>query len=222
MDKTQKLEKLLIQCFTKPERTGSPEKSFEARFNPDSYSHRYVNAYNRQQGIGTLGLGQAYAYAGPQEVNFKLIFDASTTYSDSSSENVFRLVQNFLDAAYQSVGEIHAPYYLRLIWGEMNFNCRLETAEATYSGFGPGGQPSRAEIVVAFIGEAEDPTGSKTFNSPDLSHVRTVLEGDSLPLMTERIYGSKQQYTAVAQANGLDSLRQLAPGRQLIFPPLQK
>ncbi len=221
MKKTQKLEKLTVQCYTKAIRSGSPEDTFQVSFNPESYTHRFLNALTTRQGIATLGIREAYAYARPEELSFTLVFDTTVEDGDRQTSEVFPAVRDFLSATYHSVGEIHAPYYLRLVWGELSFNCRLQQAEVTYSDFGPNGIPYRAEVQARFIGESEDPTGSKTFNSPDLTHIRTTGAGDSLPLMTKRIYGSSLVMVALAHANGLDSLRLLPPGRQLHFPPLK-
>lgn len=221
MKKSQKLEKLLVQCFVHPDRSGRPADTFEVLFNPESYTHRYLNAIQQRQGIGTIGIREAYAFARPEELSFTLVFDNSIETEQEKQSRVFADVQNFLKATYHAVGEIHAPHFVRLIWGELKFNCRLHLAEVTYQNFDPTGFPFRAELKAQFIGESEDPTGSKSFNSPDLTHLRTVSAGDSLPLITERIYGSKGPMVAIARANQLDSLRKFAPGQQLHFPPLQ-
>ena len=55
-----------------------------------------------------------------------------------------------------------------------------------------------------------------------MSHARLVRGGDTLPLMTQRVYGSTKLVLRVARANGLDHIRGLAPGRTLIFPPLAR
>ena len=57
-------------------------------------------------------------------------------------------------------------------------------------------------------------------SSPDLSHVRVVVAGDTLPLLCNDIYGSPQHYLKVAADNGLDDFRQLIPGQRIVFAPL--
>jgi nucleoid-associated protein YgaU len=59
-------------------------------------------------------------------------------------------------------------------------------------------------------------------SSPDLTHVRVVKAGDTLPLLTKAIYGSSRDYLRVAEHNGLDNFRDLTPGRRLVFPPLEQ
>jgi len=62
----------------------------------------------------------------------------------------------------------------------------------------------------------------KKNESPDVTHKRTVQAGDTLPLMTERIYGDSKYYLEVAKINNLVNFRQLKPGQELFFPPLEK
>jgi nucleoid-associated protein YgaU len=62
---------------------------------------------------------------------------------------------------------------------------------------------------------------SQLKSSPDLSHLVTVKAGDTLPLLCCNIYGSSVYYLEVARVNGLAHFRDLAPGMQLLFPPLQ-
>jgi len=48
-----------------------------------------------------------------------------------------------------------------------------------------------------------------------------VRDGDTLPLLCERIYGDSRYYMAVARFNGLRQFRALTPGMALHFPPLE-
>ena len=58
--------------------------------------------------------------------------------------------------------------------------------------------------------------------SADLTHVRLVKQGDSLPALCEQVYGNPRLVAEVARANGLDNFRALRAGMQLRFPPLEK
>jgi nucleoid-associated protein YgaU len=48
-----------------------------------------------------------------------------------------------------------------------------------------------------------------------------VRDGDTLPLLCERIYGDPGYYIDVARFNGLVHFRCLEPGTRLHFPPLE-
>lgn len=55
-----------------------------------------------------------------------------------------------------------------------------------------------------------------------MTHIRKVTAGDSLPLMTHRIYGDPNYYLQVAKVNGLVNFRRLASNLDLRFPPLRE
>ena len=59
-------------------------------------------------------------------------------------------------------------------------------------------------------------------NRPDLTHIRVVKEGDTLPSMANDIYGDFSYYLEVAKANNLQDFRNLIPGQKLYFPPFDK
>jgi nucleoid-associated protein YgaU len=59
-------------------------------------------------------------------------------------------------------------------------------------------------------------------SSPDLTHLRDVREGDTLPLLAQEIYGNPHLYLEVARVNRLVNFRRLRPASRLSFPPLDK
>ena len=84
--------------------------------------------------------------------------------------------------------------------------------------------PLRATLKTSFT-EDLDPKKKKAkerSSSPDLTHTRIVRSGDTLPLLSLEIYGSAKHYMQLAKINNLDDFRNLAPGAELIFPPLEK
>jgi nucleoid-associated protein YgaU len=53
-----------------------------------------------------------------------------------------------------------------------------------------------------------------------MTHRRTVVAGDTLPLMCFQIYQDSTRYLDVARHNKLNDFRNLEPGQQIFFPPL--
>ena len=90
--------------------------------------------------------------------------------------------------------------------------------------FRPDGVPLRAVITAVFTDNSDDRTrvAMEQDQSPDLTHRRIVKAGDRLPALCHAIYGDPCFYLRVAEANGLDDFRQIAPGTELFFPPLEK
>ena len=90
--------------------------------------------------------------------------------------------------------------------------------------FRPDGSPLRAIINATFTEVLSQPAaqGEDKKSSPDLTHIRVVKEGDTLPSMANDIYGDFSYYLEVAKANNLQDFRNLMPGQKLYFPPFDK
>ena len=58
--------------------------------------------------------------------------------------------------------------------------------------------------------------------SPDLTHFKIVNEGETLPLIAQKIYGDPNFYLEIARVNNLNNFRKLKAGQQLILPPVNK
>lgn len=225
-----KLEKLTIQAFTDVERsTPADPAQLEVPFNPTSYRRQHSIAYESasRQAINTPGRPARYAYTPPGELGFTLIFDGTGVNrigldALARPPSVKRDIQTLEQLCLRMNGDIHEPQFLRLRWGEFSFDGRLKTLDIRYTLFDEGGDPLRAELQVAFI---EDKSARRIFreagkNSPDLSHLRVVKAGDTLPLLCREVYGSSRHYLRVARDNGLDDFRRLELGRTLVFRPL--
>ena len=131
---------------------------------------------------------------------------------------------NFKKAVFDYNGDQHKPNYLVISWGALLFKGILTDLSIEYKLFKSDGTPLRAVAKVKFIShiEAEKRAAAENNQSPDLTHVRMVKEGDTLPLMTHRIYGDPKYYLEVAKVNNLSNFRSLTPGTKLYFPPLAK
>ena len=116
------------------------------------------------------------------------------------------------------------PKNLKVIWTDFVFACILTNLQITYTLFSPEGTPLRAKLSCSFLSykEAERRVREEAKSSPDLTHVRSAIEGDTLPLMVNTIYGDPALYLEVARVNDLTNFRQIAAGTTLIFPPVDK
>lgn len=223
-----KLEKLQIQAFSDRERSSRVGR-FEAMFNPESISLSYTIHYAELQSPGSGG-EQANFVHGKQAVSpLKIILDgtgvADTGSARSQAESVTDKIERFLDLCVRINGSSHEPNFLRLQWGQgvlQQFDCRLHSLSINYTLFDRSGAPLRAELDVRFSEDVPNDTRARKENrsSPDVSHVRLVRVGDTLPLLCQEIYGSPQPYLLVARANRLDNVRALRPGQKIVFPPL--
>jgi hypothetical protein len=225
-----KLEKLKILVFTKADRLQAVGKPLEVMFNPETYSINYKNNFSVEQGIGTGGKESEFDKSPPSSIEFKFVIDGTgvseygAVNGSKGKKDVYKAVQDFLTATTTINGSIHEPNYLRIEWGDLLFDCRLNTVKVSYTLFDQSGKPLRAELNTTFFGDVKTSKRLKkeSRTSPDLTHKRVVKASDTLPLMCEEIYGSESYYLKVALANNLNDFRNLKPGQELFFPPVEK
>jgi len=222
------LTKLKIKGF-KDERFRQEiaDGEFNTLLNPETYQVRYQISQNDQQAQGTSAAAPRFNKTLPEDLQLDFIFDRSGVikgYEDQLGEGIIGDVDKFKRIVLDYNGDQHKPNYLIISWGSLLFKGSLKDMDITYKLFKPDGTPIRATIHATFKGFIEDNlrVARENNNSPDLTHIRMVNEGDTLPLMTFRIYGNSKFYLEVAKANKLVNFRKLVPGQQIFFPPIEK
>ena len=101
-------------------------------------------------------------------------------------------------------GNIHRPNYLKVVWGTLQVKrCVLKSASIAYKLFKSDGVPLRAIITATFTDSSDDQTrvALAQDESADLTHVRLIKAGDTLPALCYQIYGDPLRYLQVAEAN---------------------
>lgn len=226
-----KLAKLTIEGFEDESRQGRPQGTFKAQYNPETLSMRHESVYQAHR------RGQ-FSYSKPSRLTVDLVIDGTGVDHLgvdllAGVPTVAEQIQKFLAVCYQIQGDIHEPWYLKLKWGDLTwgagsleptFDCRLESVDIKYTAFDRGGAPLHAQLTAAFVQQLEPPKEAALVrrSSPDVTHRRVVVAGDTLPQLCREIYGSSAHYLRVAQVNGLDDFRDLAVGQELIFPPFER
>ena len=223
------LEKMKIIAFKDPKFTQQVGEPMTVYINPEKYSHSYKVCYNNVQAQGANGSLFTFNQIGTETVDFELVFDGTGVVPSKipgvlpfTDDGIVKQIERFKFLVFTFQGAIHSPYYLKLSWGQLLFQCRLTNLSFNYTLFKPDGTPLRARAHATFIGFNDETTLALKANktSPDLSHVLTVKAGDTLPLMCFHTYGSSAYYIQVARVNGLSDFRDLVVGTQLLFPPL--
>jgi hypothetical protein len=231
MPGTGKLEKMLILAFSDSEKAenggvNDADDQFEALINPESYTLQYKLKFSQgAQGQGTSGAQLKYEYTEPDEITFDFLFDNSGIIDGQPRESVVDDLKKMKDVLIGYKGDSHEPRHLKLVWGENSiFKGRVTELSINHKMFKPDGTPIRAIATVKFKSSIEEQKRAAKENksSPDLTHIRKVKQGDTLPLMCYSIYGDPKYYLQVAEVNGLANFRQLKPGTDLFFPPLKK
>jgi hypothetical protein len=220
-----KLQKMQIYSYSDV-KFETLEATFEAQLNPENYTQKYQVKYVEEQVPGTSGKQLQFDKIEPQTMEFEFIIDHTGALgnTESSERGVEADIDEFKALALGYDGNIHRTRYLKLVWGTLLFKCCIEKLDVTYKLFKPDGTPVRALIKAAFkeFKEDERRVAEENASSPDLTHVRMVNEGDTIHLLTHKIYGDPKYYLEVARINGLTNFRRLDAGQKLFFPPLNK
>ena len=231
MAQSGKLEKMLILAFADSQtaETGGvtdADDSFEALINPEVYTLEYKLKFSESgQGQGTSGKQLKYEYTEPEEITFEFLFDNTGIIDDNPRDSIADDLKKFRQVLIDYQGDAHEPRHFKLVWGENSiFKGRVTELAITYKLFKSDGTPIRALAKVKFKSSIEEQQRAAKENksSPDLTHVRKVKGGDTLPLLCVDIYGDPRYYLQIAEVNRLNDFRALVPGTNLVFPPLDK
>jgi hypothetical protein len=218
-----RLEKLLIRAYEKPDYSGTHVGEFSAFVNPNELTHSWEMEYDSAQGSGTTNSRMEFKKVKPGDLTLAFYIDG-TGANGAPPVDVREQVELFQTVTGYN-GNIHRPNYLKVLWGTIQVKrCVLKSASIAFKLFRPDGVPLRAVISATFTDNSDDQTRVAVAqdSSPDMTHVRTVHAGDTLPLLCHQIYGDPRRYIDVARINGLDNFRRLEAGTRLLFPPVAK
>lgn len=234
-----KKEKVVITPYENSEfLEGKKSKPFELLINPSGYSIDYKTNYNKEEAIGKNKTDFKFESSPSPFLNLEFLLDGTGVAKSNPGNTLINKIKgkdftketvaDQLDLFYNATGEydgtIHKPHHVKINWGTLEFLGVLLDFTIEYKLFTPEGYPLRAIIKAKFGGSVSQRLEKALSKpaSPDLTHKRTVKAGDTLPLMTERIYGDSKYYLEVAKVNNLINFRQLKPGTELYFPPIEK
>lgn len=222
------LKKLEIIAYKDSEFSSKTGMSFQVMVNPGNYDEKKQIEYDKDKAIDG-GNSPAYKKYKNEEMKVEFTLDTTGVLIDwkdpvalSQQKPLSDVVKELQDTVYTYVGDTHEPPYLSVEWGANFFQGRLKDLNVNYLLFTSDGEPLRAKVTLNLLKFIDKKTQAllKNKSSPDLSHLVTVKDGDTLPALCLRIYKSTVYCTDVAQVNGLTGFRRLEPGMQLLFPPL--
>ncbi len=231
---TGELTKIKIEAY-KDKRFANKHGEFDLPINPEQFSQAFKLEYDAAQPAGSQGNDPQYKFTRPERLQLDFTFDGTGVVPIKGKANAFhkdvaKQVEELLNVVYTMKSETHKPNFLRLLWGNFSFgskngfDCILQDLQINYTLFAPDGKPLRAKLKATFVSYIEPQLrlSEESKQSPDVTHVRQVIAGDTLPLMTHRIYGDPAYYLQVAKVNGLVNFRRLNTNIGLRFPPLEK
>ncbi len=234
------VKKLFIESYS-DHKLSKDKMTFTVQLNPESYSLTHKIEYAKKQAVGTTARPMKVSKYKPRSVDFEFYFDETGAVEKSGgkqgiTENLEKeakkrrdlgvdyLINEFKKCTFKYYGKKHRPRYLKIRWGNFLFKCCLESLDINYVLFSSDGVPLRAKVKVKFVEFMRNDLMVKKQNdqSPDVTHFRTINEGDTLPLLAQEIYGDSKYYLAVAEVNKIYNFRHLQVGSTLYFPPIEK
>jgi len=200
-------------------KVGSP---YTVMINPASMKRNQIIEYDSIQSEGSPIPELKYKNTPSYTWSFEIVIDC-TGVVDPKKTDLLKEMKTLEKLVYNYNGNIHRPNFVQLLWGENKpFNSVLKKMDTTYTLFKPDGTPLRAKVAFTFSQFVSQKMMNKIMGkkSPDLTHQVTVIEGDTIHSLCERIWQDPKYYVHVARFNNLNKFRKLRGGDQLVFPPI--
>lgn len=219
------MQTIKISAYTDKDFSQQHGSALELPMEPEQISFGNSIHYRDDRQLGSTGGDIRFEKYGPATLSLKFTIDCTGVVEGTlPGDSVYDKVNDLADLLYVYNSDGHSPSYVVVTYGELLFKGRLEKMDTKYQLFSSGGVPLRATVSLVFkrfmTGEEERKKFSK--QSPDMSRLVTVKEGETLPYLCHRLYGDSLLVREVARFNELDSFRNIPAGTQLLFPPLKK
>lgn len=231
--------KIQIVPFTDKELTQrDPDvKPYYLPVNPEQYSMNYKVKYDVKSASGSQGVQERFLSSGPEELKLEWLIDGTETiygykYSTNTDFEVNEQIQHLKSVVYNMSGDIHQPKFLKISGlgihqrgnGDVTYDCILSDLQITYTLFSPEGDPLRAKISATFLDYRENKRRviEEGKESPDLTHVKKVVDKETLPQLAYSVYNDPSYHLEIAKVNKLTNFRKLRVGQELVLPPIEK
>lgn len=143
----------ICRCTIKvySDNTFSTEKGeYITMINPSNINITNDIEYNSSQlGYNTNWQLRYQSYV-PRILSFSLLFD-STGILTQNNVDVKKQIEDLEGLIYSYKKDIKEPYYVRVIWGAIDFKGRLLKMQTNYSLFKSEGLPIRAQVNISII-----------------------------------------------------------------------
>lgn len=217
------LELLRITAYTDENfQNAFKAKPYTVMINPESLKWDRSVDYNEKQAPDSSSPSQKYKNTPAEKLNFEIIIDC-VGIVDSKRTDMAAEIDLLESVVYTYNGEIHRPNFVKVQWGkDIVFKGVLKSFDTTYTLFKPDGSPLRAKVSLGFV-EYISPDQVKKEDkqeSPDVTHLVTVKQGDTLPGLCQKVWNDNSLFVQVAEFNELNKFRNLDGIDNLLFPPI--
>jgi hypothetical protein len=196
---------------------GNTDDIVPVLFNPTEYSLSKRIEYSDQRVAGMATPVTQFVSGEAETLSMELFFDTSEERTDVRAHT--EEIRDLLEVD----GDLHAPPLCRFVWGPLNFKAVLESADTQFTMFLSEGIPVRARMDVIFREHKtpEEQATERKRKSADKTTIRRVRAGDSLWSIAAEEYNHPGKWRHIADANDVETPRELAGGTELVIPPLE-
>jgi len=218
------MEQLKFTAYT-DEKYGSEIGSHTVLMDPDTLKFGKEIKYLEDQQLGAIGGNSRFERYKPEFLTFKFTVDCTGIVEGTKEkDSVYNKIREMEKLLYMYSSDGHRPSYVLIQYVELLFKGQIKKMNVEYTLFSNSGVPLRATVELTFSGFRCSEEERKKFHkqSPDMSRLITVKEGETLPYLCHKIYGDSLLVRQVARFNNLNGFRNIPAGTELLFPPLKK
>lgn len=219
------MQKLKLTAYTDKKFQAKHGFPLELQIDPEQISFGKNVYYREDKQLGSIGGNVSFEKYGPTSLSLKFTIDCSGVVEGTEKgDSTYEKVNDITDLLYVYNKDGHSPSYVTVAYGLLLFKGRLEKLNTQYLMFTSKGVPLRATLEISFKGYMCGEEERKKFSkqSPDMSRLITVKEGETLPYLCHKMYGDSLLVRQVARFNNLNGFRTIPAGTELLFPPLKK
>lgn len=221
--------KLTLREFEDQEFKKATGRTFKTMVNPEKLLFNKKITYVEDKADGSDDSTLKFQKVETPELDLDFLFDGTGVIQNpgteiKGAEGVANRINEFESILTGYNGETHRTSFLIATWGTFQFKGVVTDYSIEYKLFDKQGAPLRAIGKIKLKASIDELLAAlkKGNESPDLTHIRQVVEGDTLPLLCHNIYGDPKYYLEVAKANNITNFRKLKPGQRINFPPVEK
>lgn len=222
-----KISKLKLQAY---QNSGFKAKvaggNFIAQINPSQITYAYGQTSPPKNKLASGDqFRQPTVEMNPASYSLELLLDrtgAIPALPGETRKPISKQVKQLEKICTGYNGEAHSLNCVEIIYGTFIMHTICKGFNVDFLKFKNNGSPMRAKVKMDFqvFNNPLKANKKKGKKSPDLTRVILAKAGDTLPRLCFNYYGDVKYYPQVAAFNSLSNLTYLAPGQQIIFPPL--
>ncbi|MBM3442381.1 MAG: hypothetical protein FJX89_06730 [Bacteroidetes bacterium] len=222
--------------FVNGDVSGFAVATFTLQLNPEEFSIGYDTEVE-QLGEGEAGTAsgvpvsnRSRAYT-KQKLSIDFLVDNTGILPNAPTGlTLFSIggsISDTIDTLYKATikptSDSHMPPFVHVEWGSaIDLKGKATDLDIQYTRFNSSGDPIRAKVKLTVLEEVDETVISRQFQSPDITRMPTIREGDTLVAMCNQFYDDPSYFIQVANLNNLPNFRRLKVGSVIRFPPLEK